>query len=311
MADLFELASDTKAYILANEYANHNKHDRDIRRLAMALFRTDRELEIVAQKAAQWITQLKDQTTADQFLKDVRRATPGEFKKTAAEGLTGTVSRLPTRPSSLLRPAAPWRPPAEKKEYDTSEVEKALPGWLEKPPEEGAPAAGEPEAAAPDPAPAAIAPAGPMRIVRGTNRATQLNVEVRQATEKEQPGDRVRPILIVDDDRTFRDACAKEYRQAGYRVTSVGKAQAALHLLAGGNFSALQIDIELPDMSGLDFLRHALHTGLNLRRTPVVVCSKHGREALAEFSVDDHVIHFSKPADPVALLAAVTAAVKR
>jgi CheY-like chemotaxis protein len=302
--DFYELAGDTKAYILANEYANHNKRDREIRRLAMSLFRSDREWEVVVQRAGQWIAQMKDQATADQFLKDIKRSAPGEFKKTTPPPMT--VSRLQTRPSaSIVRPVAPWRPPGESK-GSAEEVAKELPSWLDGGGESAPAAGGTGAAAAAGQGPEEAALQTPMRIVRGTNRATQFHVEVEQAAEKD-PGGRVRPILLVEPDRAFRDACAASYRKAGYRVTSVGRGQAALHLLVDGNFLAVQIDMDLQDMDGLQFLRDAVGMGLNLRRTPVAVCSKSGPEQLAEFRNNDHVAFIPKPTDPAAVMAAIVA----
>ena len=62
-------------------------------------------------------------------------------------------------------------------------------------------------------------------------------------------------ILIVDDEQDLRSIFKRFLDVEGYACETRGSAEEALDLLAGGNFSLVITDINMPGMSGIDLLR--------------------------------------------------------
>lgn len=66
-------------------------------------------------------------------------------------------------------------------------------------------------------------------------------------------------ILVVDDSKTMRIILQRAIRQAGYRTLTVAEAEngmEALEKLRGGQPKLILSDWNMPEMSGIDFLRH-------------------------------------------------------
>jgi two-component system NtrC family response regulator len=62
-------------------------------------------------------------------------------------------------------------------------------------------------------------------------------------------------ILIVDDDRSFREALAESLIDLGYEVIEASDAEKALNLIEDAD--AVFLDLRMPGKSGIDFLREA------------------------------------------------------
>ncbi len=77
-------------------------------------------------------------------------------------------------------------------------------------------------------------------------------------------------ILIVDDDQVVGETFARMLTLDGHRVTSVQNAQAALDAAGIDPPDALILDMRMPVVSGLDFLRQ-LRRDARLRETPVAI----------------------------------------
>lgn len=77
-------------------------------------------------------------------------------------------------------------------------------------------------------------------------------------------------ILIVDDDQVVGETFARMLTLAGYRVTTVQSVDAALTATAGETPDALILDMRMPTVSGLDFLR-LLRRDSRLREIPVAI----------------------------------------
>ncbi|HJT25230.1 MAG TPA: response regulator transcription factor [bacterium] len=82
-------------------------------------------------------------------------------------------------------------------------------------------------------------------------------------------------ILVVEDDpavaRITRDLFLKE----GYTVTTVAKGADALKAVAGEEFDLLVLDLELPDMDGLEICE-AVQKGPPARKMPVFILTARG-----------------------------------
>lgn len=62
-------------------------------------------------------------------------------------------------------------------------------------------------------------------------------------------------VLVVDDHRQARESMSDVLRQAGHQVQSVSSAVEALKLLDRESFDVVITDLQMPGMSGLDFVR--------------------------------------------------------
>ena len=62
-------------------------------------------------------------------------------------------------------------------------------------------------------------------------------------------------ILIIDDDKLFREALAESVRDFGYDVVEASGAQEAIKLIEDADVAFL--DLKMPNTSGIDFLREA------------------------------------------------------
>jgi response regulator RpfG family c-di-GMP phosphodiesterase len=70
-------------------------------------------------------------------------------------------------------------------------------------------------------------------------------------------------ILIIDDDKSFREALSESVRDFGHDVVEASGAQEAFKLI--GNVDAAFLDLRMPGISGIEFLREAKPT------VPVIV----------------------------------------
>jgi DNA-binding NtrC family response regulator len=84
-------------------------------------------------------------------------------------------------------------------------------------------------------------------------------------------------VLIVDDDRTARYGMRRALEES-YKIFEAESAAGARRILAAENPDLLLLDIEMPEETGLDFLR-ALKEGADAR--PVVMITAYGSEKIA------------------------------
>jgi len=86
-------------------------------------------------------------------------------------------------------------------------------------------------------------------------------------------------VLLVDDSAFFRNLLTPMLSVAGYRVTAVASADEALALHErGADFDAIVSDIEMPGMSGFDFVEH-LRGDSRWRDCPIIAMSSHTTQA--------------------------------
>jgi two-component system chemotaxis sensor kinase CheA len=84
-----------------------------------------------------------------------------------------------------------------------------------------------------------------------------------------------RRILLVDDSPFFRNLLAPLLTVAGYEVTAVEGANAALELCeAGMDYDVIISDIEMPNMDGFDFAQQ-IKTNSRWSQTPLLALSSH------------------------------------
>lgn len=67
-------------------------------------------------------------------------------------------------------------------------------------------------------------------------------------------------ILVVDDEKLFNEELALFLREKGYEVESAFSGTEALNKLQSFRPHLVLLDIRLPDISGVDVLKHILFT---------------------------------------------------
>lgn len=118
-----------------------------------------------------------------------------------------------------------------------------------------------------------------------------------------------RRILVVEDDRTLRQALTFNLTREGYEVRVAVDGEQALAAARDTSLDLLLLDVMLPGMSGLEVLRVIRGEGVN---TPVIVLSAKGDEidrvVGLKVGADDYV---AKPFSRPELLARIEAVLRR
>jgi two-component system, OmpR family, alkaline phosphatase synthesis response regulator PhoP len=118
-----------------------------------------------------------------------------------------------------------------------------------------------------------------------------------------------RRLLLVEDDRTLRQALTFNLAREGYEVSSAADGEAALEAARGERLDLILLDVMLPGMSGVEVLRVLRREGVT---TPVIILSAKGDEidrvVGLKVGADDYV---AKPFSRPELLARIEAVLRR
>ena len=98
---------------------------------------------------------------------------------------------------------------------------------------------------------------------------------VRPMAQRSQPMPR---LLLIEDDRVFRDLVATAMGRAGYQVTAAGDGQAGWDALDKCSPELILLDLAMPRMDGLSFLRR-LRAQEKWGAVPVLVISANSSAA--------------------------------
>ena len=79
-------------------------------------------------------------------------------------------------------------------------------------------------------------------------------------------------VLMIDDVPLFRDVVLHALQRAGHQVVCAANGAAAMEALKTVRPDLILLDLAMPEMNGLAFLRQ-LRADRNLARTPVIVVS--------------------------------------
>jgi DNA-binding NarL/FixJ family response regulator len=118
-----------------------------------------------------------------------------------------------------------------------------------------------------------------------------------------------RRLLVADDHAVVRHGL-KQVLSLGSRVRVTGEAAngaQALELLLAGSFDAALIDMNLPDINGVDLILRMRSHGLAL---PILVFSMHSEEQVARLALQaGATAYLTKGSSPEAIVAAIEQAI--
>ena len=100
-------------------------------------------------------------------------------------------------------------------------------------------------------------------------------------------GGRVVKILVVEDDQMLREAIVAVLREDEYLIEDTGMGDEGLYLAQQGIHDLLILDIMLPEVNGLDIVKHVRAQG---NFVPILLLT-------AKDSIEDKVIGFNRGAD--------------
>jgi DNA-binding response OmpR family regulator len=118
-----------------------------------------------------------------------------------------------------------------------------------------------------------------------------------------------RKLLVVEDDRTLRQALVFNLSREGYESVTAADGENALAIARAHRLDLILLDVMLPGMSGVEVLRTLRREGID---TPVIILSAKGEEidrvVGLKVGADDYV---PKPFSRPELLARIEAVLRR
>jgi FixJ family two-component response regulator len=116
-------------------------------------------------------------------------------------------------------------------------------------------------------------------------------------------------VAIVDDDPSVRRGLARLIRSVGWKAEAFASAQEFLDRPGVETASCLVLDLQLPDLSGIDLQKRMAEFGLE---TPIIFLTGHGDIPTTVQAMKAGAIEFlTKPVDEEDLLKAIQEAIER
>jgi two-component system, NtrC family, response regulator HydG len=116
-------------------------------------------------------------------------------------------------------------------------------------------------------------------------------------------------ILVVDDDKSMRDACHQILSRQGYQVEEASSARQGLGLLERSSFDVILLDLVMPDLDGLDTLKKIKSVDSDCE---VIIVTGYGSIPTAVEAMKAGAFHFlSKPFAPDDLRTVINRALEK
>jgi CheY-like chemotaxis protein len=113
-------------------------------------------------------------------------------------------------------------------------------------------------------------------------------------------------ILVVDDDEMNRDILCHRVESFGCKVDVAENGIQALEMIDGNNrYHLVLLDINMPEMSGIDVLRHIKVNPVTAETAVIMVSANDNEELLRECITQGAIDYINKPYNAVVLRARV------
>ena len=114
-------------------------------------------------------------------------------------------------------------------------------------------------------------------------------------------------IAIVDDDAAVLRGLRRLLRSRAFRVNTYGSGQEFLAALPDGLPECLIVDLQMPEMNGLELQQHLIRKGIAI---PTILITAHGDAAIhSQPTSDTFVARLRKPLHDEALFSAIDRAI--
>ena len=126
-----------------------------------------------------------------------------------------------------------------------------------------------------------------------------MKLDVLETNSHEPSKQTARPILLVDDEPNIRLVFSSALESAEIELTMAEDGETALRLIKQSRFDLLLLDLKMPGLSGLEFLRQLRDAGNDV---PVVIITAYGSVPDAVLAMKLGAVDFlAKPITPEAL----------
>lgn len=113
-------------------------------------------------------------------------------------------------------------------------------------------------------------------------------------------------ILIVDDEREFSSVVSERMRNRGFEVDTAENGPVGIEMVKKKTYDAIVLDMAMPDMDGLETMKHMLAYDKNLQ---VIILTGRGSVKIGVEAVKAGAADFlEKPADIETLAGKITEA---
>lgn len=85
-------------------------------------------------------------------------------------------------------------------------------------------------------------------------------------------------ILLIDDEPAIRSMIKQNLTHAGFTLDEATDGKSGLAMFESGGYAAIVLDLKMPRMNGLEFLRELHHLNPTHPNGPIVVFSSQAEE---------------------------------